>query len=481
MKLGEGSTMKCLYRWIAYSLFLLAVTACGGGSSGSGDSVTQPPPVADQDPGGIWFGTVFNATLGQSWEIIGITLSSGESRYVDALGSQYTATITVDGSAFSGSSFAVAPLGGTFIDGSVTTTGSMSGTLVERSRVSATYSLDTGETGTFELFYDSTYERSSSLAKMSGSWNDVNGNTFTVEADGSIFGQDGFGCVYTGNVGIIDPRYNVYRLTINVANCADINGTYTGLGTIGDWVVPNDDRLFIFQVSNDSWALTSTLEKDSVSVVEPTNVLYVAGQGPLGGVDTVSVDPQTGAVRDGLASNLPCCGFSDIEYVDGILYGVEDYGSSLFEIDIARGTRVRVGGTGAICVDCDLISHDGRLYQVDITGDVYEISLSSGLASPLNRRLPVGAVYAFDDNGMLWGIGGRWIYRVDFSTGAIVEERFVGSIPYLIDGVTFTSEGLIGIDRLGGALLLIDLASGQITPFAVVEAGLAFHKGITSQ
>jgi hypothetical protein len=225
----------------------------------------------------------------------------------------------------------------------------------------------------------------------------------------------------------------------------------------------------------------STICVVSLSEVEPTTVLYVSGQGPLGGVDTVSIDPQTGAVRDGLSSNLPCCGFSDLEYVNGILYGVEDYASSLYEINIAQGTRVRIGGTGAICVDCDLISHDGRLYQVNMTGDVYEINLNSGLASPLNRRLPVGAVYAFDDSGVLWGIGEPWIYQIDFSTGATIEERFVGSNPYTIDGVTFTSDGLIGIDRLGGALLRIDLASGQITPFAVVEAGLAFHKGITSQ
>ena len=473
--------MKKIVGSIALTLALLAISACGGGSSDSGGSVTQPPPAADQDPGGIWFGTVFNSTLGQSWEIIGITLSSGESRYIDSRGTQYISSHTVDGNTFSGTSFAVAALGTTFIDGSTTTTGSTSGTIVERSRVSATYSVGTGEQGTIELFYDSTYERSSSLAKMSGTWTDPQRNTFTVEANGSIFGQDGFGCVYTGNVSIIDPLYNVYRLTINVTNCADINGTYTGLGTIGDRVAANDDQLFIFQVSNDLWALTSTLEKDSVSVVEPTNVLYVSGQGPLGGVDTVSVDPQTGVVIDGLSSNLPCCGFSDIEYVDGTLYGIEDYGSSLYQIDIAQGTRIRVGGTGAICVDCDLISHDGRLYQVDVTGDVYQINLSSGLASPLNRRLPVGAVYAFDDSGVLWGIGGRWIYQIDFSTGAIVEERFVGSNPYLIDGVTFTSEGFIGIDRAGGALLLIDLASGQITPFAVVQAPFSFFKGIASE
>ena len=475
--------MKKIVGSIALTLALLAISACGGGSSDSGGSVTQPPPAADQDPGGIWFGTVFNSTLGQSWEIIGITLSSGESRYIDSRGTQYISSHTVDGNTFSGTSFAVAALGTTFIDGSTTTTGSTSGTIVERSRVSATYSVGTGEQGTIELFYDSTYERSSSLAKMSGTWTDPQRNTFTVEANGSIFGQDGFGCVYTGNVSIIDPLYNVYRLTINVTNCADINGTYTGLGTIGDRVAANDDQLFIFQVSNDSWALTSTLEKDSSSVVAPTGALYVSGQGigapPLSGVDTVSIDPRTGAVRDTFTSNLPCCGFSDLEHIDGTLYGIEDYGSSLYRIDLERGVQVRVGGTGAICVDCDLISHNGSLYQVDVTGDVYEINRTSGLATPVSLRLSPG-VYAFDDAGVLWGIGGSRIYQVDFATGGILEERVLASHPYLIDAITFTDEGLVGIDRAGGALLLINTATGVVTPFGVVQAQLAFYKGLTS-
>lgn len=239
---------------------LLSLSGCGGGGGGDGSS-SQPPPVVNESPGGIWFGTVFNATLGSSWELVGITLNSGESRFIDELGSQFSANISVDGTSFSGSLFAVAPVGSTFIDGSVTATGSISGTVTERSRLSGTYTLSTGETGTLELFYDSTYERSSSLANTSGTWIDINSDTYTVQADGTLFGQDSFGCVYNGRISTIDPLFNAYRVSIDVANCSEFNGTYTGLGTLGDLQAANDNRLFIFQVSNQNWSLTSQLGK----------------------------------------------------------------------------------------------------------------------------------------------------------------------------------------------------------------------------
>jgi hypothetical protein len=247
---------------LAASFFLFSTVAgCGGGSSGGGDTSSQPPPVVDERPGGIWFGTVFNASLGSSWELTGITLDSGESRFIDELGSQYTANINVTGTSFSGSLFAVAPAGSTFINGSPTATGTISGTISERSELSGTYRISTGETGTLSLFYDDTYERTSGLVKTAGTWIDGNGDTYTVQADGTLFGQDSFGCVYNGRLTIIDAAFNAYRVRIDVANCSGFNGTYTGLGTLSDWQAANDNRLFIFQVSNQTWSLTSTLGK----------------------------------------------------------------------------------------------------------------------------------------------------------------------------------------------------------------------------
>jgi hypothetical protein len=258
--IGEGTAMRTVHKWIVIALLVSSAAACGGGG-GSGGSATQPPPVNNQNPAGIWFGNVFNANSATSWEVIGITLSSGESRFIDELGTQYIASINVVGTNFSGTVFAIAPLGSRFIDGNATATGTISGTITQRARLSGSYSLSTGEQGTLNLFYDSNYERTSSLSKTSGMWIDAASNVYSVDADGSIFGQDSSGCVYGGRISIINPAVNAYRVQLTVANCGVFNGTYSGLGTLSDFQLANDDRLFTYQVNNDVWALTSRVAK----------------------------------------------------------------------------------------------------------------------------------------------------------------------------------------------------------------------------
>lgn len=254
--------MHLVNKWICVGFLVCSLTACGGGGSSGGSTAAPPtPPVANANPGGIWFGTVFNATLGSSFELVGITLSTGESRFIDSSGSQLTSNISVTGTGFSGSVFAVAPVGSVFSNNSPTASGSITGTINERSSMAGTFVLNSGDTGTFNLVYDSTYERTSSLALLSGTWIDVNSDTYTVQSDGTLFGQDSFGCVYSGRVSIINPSFNAYRFSLDVSNCSGFNGTYTGLGTLGDLQLANDNRLFTYQISNQVWSLTARIGK----------------------------------------------------------------------------------------------------------------------------------------------------------------------------------------------------------------------------
>lgn len=247
---------------LAASLFVLSTVAgCGGGGSGGNSSGTQPPPVVDAKLGGIWEGTIFNENIGSSWQLIGLSLDTGESRFIDEFGTQYVATLTVSGTSFSGTFFGVAPVGETFIDGSVVATGNMSGTISERNRISGSYTVSTGERGSLNLFYNSIYERDSSLSLMAGTWIDADQDTFAVDAQGEIFGQDSIGCVYTGRVSIINRDFNAYRVQLNVSSCGTFNGSYSGLGILDDYQVVSDNRIFIFQVSNDRWALTNLVLK----------------------------------------------------------------------------------------------------------------------------------------------------------------------------------------------------------------------------
>ena len=84
------------------------------------------------------------------------------------------------------------------------------------------------------MTYDPLYEVSSSLTTVAGDYDDF-GQVVSVGSDGSIFQQDAnTGCTMNGQVSIVDPQYNVYRVSFSYANCqgayAPVNGSrFSGL------------------------------------------------------------------------------------------------------------------------------------------------------------------------------------------------------------------------------------------------------------
>jgi hypothetical protein len=98
--------------------------------------------------------------------------------------------------------------------------------------------------GTFTLTYDALYDRDSSLATISGNFQEPNGTVVSVDASGNIFGQDATtGCVVNGRASIIDSRYNAYRIQYTYGSCtgqlAVLNGvTFKGLGTLDNTAAP---------------------------------------------------------------------------------------------------------------------------------------------------------------------------------------------------------------------------------------------------
>lgn len=244
---------------IRFSLLLLCcglfLSSCGGG--GGGGAVTTTP-VATK-PGGIWFGT--STSPGLTIDIGGVITEDGEGRFEDDNGTQYVITsISGNNGAIQISFIAYAQFGYQFLDGSTSGTGSISGTVVERSTFSGSFSFSTGESGTISMFYEPTYDRDSSLAKLSGSWDEGFG-IMTVDSNGSFFEQDQFGCVYDGQASIIDAMFNAYRLTMTVSNCAPDDGDYSGIGVLADLVVDGDEDLFIVQLNSNTLFFTAFLER----------------------------------------------------------------------------------------------------------------------------------------------------------------------------------------------------------------------------
>ena len=217
----------------------LGVAACGGSSS-------SDAPPADATIGGIWYGFNFNAQLGESQELLGIGTEDGRFRFIEPdTRSQFAGIATSTGSMMTGSGLAFSAEGSTWLDASVVTSLDISGTLLDKQSLDANWTLASGETGNLGLFYSGLYGRDSSLDLTAGEWTSTDDagaemGTFSISADGLISGQDVGGCLYAGTLEIIDPEFNAYGFSVVVSNCGTLDGTFTGLSSLGDNQEPYD-------------------------------------------------------------------------------------------------------------------------------------------------------------------------------------------------------------------------------------------------
>ncbi len=239
---------------VIFSFVLLL--ACGGGDDG-GDVPPATPAVSME---GIWTGTFYSNVTASYYQIIGITSESNESHFISDWGAQYiVSNPNISGNSFSATAKGYAPIGETFPDGSSSGSISVSGTCIEMQSITGTYS-GLGDNGTISLSYSTLYERASSLSKVSGAWAGlVNGyiQSISIDSSGNIIGADTSGCVYAGNVSIINATYNVYGVNINVSSCGSYNGTYAGLATLGD-TSAMDDTLY-YGVHNNAYSIVGKL------------------------------------------------------------------------------------------------------------------------------------------------------------------------------------------------------------------------------
>jgi hypothetical protein len=224
------------------TLLALALTACGGGGGG-GDA--PAPVVVNASPGGIWTGTDSVSGL----TVLGIVDELGEGHFIRTDYSQYIGTATTAGNQVSGSFEGFTEFGTAFQDGSTHATGTISGTIVERSSVTLATSFrtdaNTPTSGTLNLSFNALYNRASSLATLSGNFVDASsGVVATISSGGVIFYQNpSSGCVLNGTATLINASYNAYRIAVSYASCqgqyAALNGVpFTGLATLDNTVTP---------------------------------------------------------------------------------------------------------------------------------------------------------------------------------------------------------------------------------------------------
>jgi len=227
-------------------LTLLAVVAlsaaCGGGGGGGGGVST--PVVRNAAVGGIWEGTATISGQGVS-ALIGLVAEDGRAHFIQDDGVQYWGTVRSSGNTITASFDGAVEIGDSFIDGSTSGTGSLNGTIQERSTITATVAFTTARgtrsSSTISLRYNALYERDSSLATVSGNYTDAfapGSDIVNVSSSGVLFGQSlGASCVINGAVTVINPAYNAYEIQYSYANCTGVdsvlNGaTFSGIATL---------------------------------------------------------------------------------------------------------------------------------------------------------------------------------------------------------------------------------------------------------
>lgn len=250
-------------KFLSIWIIVASMTACGGGGGGGTPApaaVPVPIPVpVPTNAAGIWEGT--SNTSGTILSFAGVVAENGLSRFIDDNETQYiVSNISGNDGNITLTFTAIAQFGFRFLDGSTVTTGSLTGSVIERSSITGDYSIATGESGSISLTYNSDYERESSIDKLVGSWDENSFGILTVDPDGSFFEQDSFGCVFAGQISIIDSRYSVYSLSMNISLCgAGWDGDYTGLGTLTDNLATDD--FFIVQMNDDTLIFTTGLQR----------------------------------------------------------------------------------------------------------------------------------------------------------------------------------------------------------------------------
>lgn len=226
-------------------LWVLVLAACGGGGGGGGFA------ASDAKPGGLWQGTVTVAGTPDQ-DIFGLISETKQFHFIQADGVQYFGTLITSGTNVTSTHTGVPFEGTTFADGSVQGTGTLTGTVQDRSTITVTTTFTTANNtvtnASVTLQYDHSYDPDSALATVAASYTNAiipTADTLVIDGAGMLSNLDPTtGCTWNGTVTLIDAAYDLYDVEFTYANCLapkdGPNGLHlTGLLTIDSTASPN--------------------------------------------------------------------------------------------------------------------------------------------------------------------------------------------------------------------------------------------------
>lgn len=205
---------------------------------------------------GLWSG-IIQSNISGAHEAVGMISEEGDAQFFSRTGAQIAGSAESFGNIFRLSAVAYAPFGTTHPDGSVRGAIDARGPLITAFQSTGAFN-GVGDSGVYDIFYSSVYERPSSIVLVEGSWSipsptgGVDDLIITVLASGEFSGTAD-GCNYDGTISLINASFNMYRLEIDVLNCSDIDGRYSGLGALSDDQSMSDT--LVVSVNNDTSSL----------------------------------------------------------------------------------------------------------------------------------------------------------------------------------------------------------------------------------
>lgn len=239
-------------------LIFIALLNCGG-SGGGGDS--SSPSVKNETANGIWLGTLSSDVLNQKFEFGGI--SQNNNIWLWTSSTFYVGNISITGDKLTGTLKGYTST--KFPDGSSITDCNFSGTVKTKNSMNGSYS-GGGDQGSYQLSYNSLYERGSTLSYLVGNWilqtNTQWGSvTITIDANGNLTGSPSTGGTWSGNISIFDSSINAYSVVLDISNTIMANGHYDGIGFFSDTIKQNDT--FIICAKNPTNAILLYIVKPS--------------------------------------------------------------------------------------------------------------------------------------------------------------------------------------------------------------------------
>lgn len=234
--------MHASFLSLSGALGIAAALAAGCNStdtgSGSGSSSTTNASAT-----GVWSGS--DATSGLT--VTAIINAAGQATFIRSDGVEFTGTADVSSNTLAVAVDGYSGFPTTFADGSSHGIGTLNGSVMTASTMSASLMFTTdGNTaisGSWSLSYASIANNASSTGAVSGNYTDnsndpLGGAVLSISGSGVMTSQSASNrCVLNGSVSTNDSSHNVYEVAYSYASCtgsaAVLNGVqFTGLATL---------------------------------------------------------------------------------------------------------------------------------------------------------------------------------------------------------------------------------------------------------